>query len=167
MKNKKTKTKEVKKDLIDMEENLDDVLKIEAGVGLNGITLKGQIWTGTLTIKSELPKSYRRYKMHLELDEHPYLQRIEDLNRELDNSLFGSDRAMRKNTDKRIGEINKTLEQLRRDCEVIEFSATVDSLKYANGGTTLSMRLPDDIVEPFNRQKSRLDLYKITLTPIL
>lgn len=162
----KTETPE-KKELLDMKENLDDVLKIEAGVGLNGITLKGQIWTGTLTIKTTLPKSYHRYKLHLELDEHPYTQRIDDLNKELDGSLFGRDRAMRKSTDERIKEIQKNLEQLRRECEVIEFSAQVDALKYANGGTTLSMRLPDDIVEPFNRQKSRLDLYKISLIPIL
>jgi hypothetical protein len=151
----------------ELDEAFEEEMKIESGVALNGISLKGQIWTGTITIKTTLPKSYYRYKMHLELDEHPYLRRIDDLNRDHDSSLFKNDRAMRKANDEKISEIHNKLESLRRECETIEFSATVDSLKYSNGGTTLSMRLPDDIVEPFNRQKSRLDLYKISLIPIL
>jgi hypothetical protein len=164
---KKITKKAPKKGLLDMEQDLDEVLKIESGVGLNGITLRGQIWTGTITVKTTLPKSYHRYKIHLSLDEHPYLQRIDDLNKDLDASLFGKERVMRKSTDEKIKEIQNNLAQLRRECEVIEFSATVDALKYSNGMTTLTMRLPDDIVEPFNRQKSRLDLYKVALIPIL
>lgn len=145
----------------------EEEVKIEAGVALNKISLSGQIWTGAITIKATLPKSYHRYKLHLELDEHPYLQRIDDLNKDLDSTLFKDDRAMRRSNNEKIGEIRNKLEQLRRECEVIEFSAQVESLKYANGGTTISMRFPDDIVEPFNRQKSRLDLYKVSLIPIL
>lgn len=167
-----TKKKTDKYDLLpstpkELEQAFEEQMKIESGVALNGITLKGQIWTGTLTIKTTLPKSYHRYKIHLEIDEHPYLQRIDDLNKDIDSSLFKDDRAMRKANDEKIKDIHNKLDALRRECEVIEFSAQVDALKYSNGGTTLSMRLPDDIVEPFNRQKSRLDLYKISLIPIL
>ena len=151
----------------ELQKAFEEEVKIEAGIALNKISLTGQIWTGAITIKATLPKSYHRYKIHLELDEYPYMQRIDDLNRDFDSTLFKDDRAMRKSNDEKIKDIRAKLDQLRRYCEVIEFSAQVESLKYANGGTTISMRFPDDIVEPFNRQKSRLDLYKVSLIPLI
>lgn len=148
-------------------EEIEEELKIESGVMLGGISLNGQIWKGSLTIKTTLPKAYHQYKMRIELDERPHLRRIDDLNRDFSNSLFRTDKATRKQNDQNIGEIRKKLETLRKECEVIEFSVTLEGVKWPNGMTTINVRLPDDVIEPFNRQKSRMDLYKVTLFPIL
>jgi hypothetical protein len=161
-------TNKQKKELLDIStpEAIDDALKIVSGVTLNGITLKGLIWTGVITIRTILPKSYHMYEIKLELDESDAMRRIDELNADVDGTLFANDRGVRKARDEKIKEVRKRLDELRKECEIIKFSSTVDSLKYGSGCTTLQMRFPDDIVEPLNRQKSRLQLYKVTLIPL-
>lgn len=148
-----------------LDTSIEDVGKIESSLDLETIQLKRKKWQAKVSIRTTLPKSYRCYKVELSLDEAPYIRRIDDLEAEFNGTLFATDNASIKQHDKNLKELRAKLEQLRSDCEDIEFTTTVDELKYKDGNTNLLITLPDDVIEPFNRQKARLDIYKIILIP--
>ena len=154
-----------KKELLNIDE-AEEASKIESELYLESIVLKDMKWNIKLTVKKTLPKSYHKYKVVLELDETPYAERIEEIESELNDSLFRDDKASRKTMQNRVGDIRKQLEAVRNDCEKIDFHATIEELKYKDSDTKLVMRVPDDVIEPFNRQKTRFDVYKITLYPV-
>lgn len=156
-------TDKKKKGLLDDETLLDIVSTID----LESITLKRKRWETKLTVRETLPQSYRTYRVILELDEKPYRDRIGDLQTSFESSLFATQAKERKAHKKQMDELENQLETLADECERIEFIATVRELKYKDAHTTLLMLIPDDVVEPFNRQKTRLELYKVTLRPIL
>ena len=139
---------------------------IESKIEVESITLKNKRWRAKLIINTILPRSYHLYSITLEVDEAPYLKRIEDLQRGLDESLFKEERVSKKKTIESINNINKELAQMKKDCETIKFGATVEEIKYRDGDTLLACRIPDDVIEPLNRQKYRMEAYKIGLTPI-
>lgn len=161
MKNKKQKV-----DLIDEEESLEDILKVESTIYLELLQLKDKKWTARFLIGAILPKSYHRYKMTLILNEEPYLERIEELEKGLNESLFKEEKSSVKGTNKRIGEIRDELERMRRDCPEIQFNTTIEEIKYKDAETRLTCRIPDDIIEPINKQKYRLEAYKVILLPL-
>lgn len=150
-----------------LDEPLAEIGKIESELSLDSITLKKQRWEMKVYVKTTLPRSYHRYKMNLQLDEQPYLDRIDDVEKGLDDTLFKDNPAERKQVNEKVKKMRAELDAKRNECEVIEFFATVMELKYKDGETRLVVRVPDDIIEPMNRQKSRLDLYKLTLYPEL
>lgn len=157
------KPKKAKKELLDI--TVDDIGKIESSLDLETIQLKRKKWQAKISVRTILPKSYRCYKIELSLDEAPYIRRIEDLEAEFNGTLFKEDKASVKQHEKNLKDLREKLEQLRSDCENIDFTTVVDELKYKDGSTNLLISLPDDVIEPFNRQKARLDLYKIVLIP--
>ena len=144
-----------------------EMLAIESTMWLEGITLKKLRWQVRMTVKTILPRSYRAYKVELELDESPYLERIEELERDFDASLFANDKTEKKKHHENIKEMREQLSKLQEETEYIKFTATVDELKYKANETSLLMNIPDDVIEAFNRQKTRFDIYKVTLTPII
>lgn len=161
MKNKKQKV-----DLIDEEESLEDILKVESTIYLELLQLKDKKWSAKFLIGAILPKSYHRYQMTLVLNEEPYLERIEELEKGLNESLFKEEKSSVKGTNKRIGEIRDELERMRRDCPEIQFNTTIEEIKYKDAETRLTCRIPDDIIEPINKQKYRLEAYKVILLPL-
>lgn len=146
-------------------EDLENVGKIQSTLGLETIQLKRLKWQCKIWVKTTLPKTYRSYRIELSLDEDPYIKRIDDLETDFSNSLFASDKASLKSHNQKIQEIRTKLDQLRADTEKIEFVSLVEELKYKDAETVLLITLPDDVIEAFNRQKSRFDLYKIVLIP--
>lgn len=163
-KSKKVKGKKTKKELL-KEEELETAGRIFTTLDLETIVMKKKRWQIKIQVGATLPRTYHRYKIVLTLDEEPYLDRIAEVQTDLDNSLFKNDKAQIKDADKRIAQLQKSLDSLRGDCEVIEFSAVVESLKYRDAGTLIELRIPDDVVEPFNRQKMRMDVYSLELIP--
>lgn len=161
MKNKKQKV-----DLIDEEQSLEDILKVESTIYLELLQLKDKKWSARFLIGAILPKSYHRYQITLTLNEEPYLERIEELEKGLNESLFKEEKSSVAKTNKRIGEIRDELNRMRRDCPEIEFNATVEEIKYKDSETRLTCRIPDDIIEPINKQKYRLEAYKVILLPL-
>lgn len=155
-----------KVDLIDEEKSIDEILKVESTIYLDLLQLKDKKWTARFIIGAILPKSYHRYQITLMLNEEPYLERIEELEKGLNESLFKEEKMSVKNTNKRIGEIRDELERMRRDCPEIQFNATVEEIKYKDSDTRLTCRIPDDIIEPINKQKYRLEAYKVVLLPL-
>lgn len=147
-------------------EELKTAGMIETALDIESITLKGKRWSARLKIRTLLPRSYHRYTIKLDLDERPYEKRIDDLERELEAGLFSKERTSRREVNKKIGEIRDELETMKKSCEHIEFPATVEQLTYRDGDTLVSLRIPDDVIEPLNRQKYRIDAYRVQLDPI-
>lgn len=139
---------------------------IVSTVRLDEIKLKDLKWVVKLRIGTQLPKSYHLYKIHMELDEQPYLDRIADLEAQVKGTLFENDKAQIKQLDESIARVRKDLDERRKECEVMKFNATVEEVKWKDSDTILTARVPDDIIEAFNRQKSRFGYYKITLESI-
>jgi len=144
----------------------DASTSIVSTVRLEEIKLKDLCWLVKLRIGETLPKAYHQYKIIMELDETPYLERIEDLENQVRGSLFEHDAAQRKEVDRNIELVRQSLEERRKECERMQFNATVEELKYKDAGTTVTVRVPDDIIEAFNRQKTRFGYYQITLESI-
>jgi len=157
---KKTK----KKGLLDEPLRIDP---IESTFFLESLAMKRLRWSAKFGIHSVLPKTYHTYKMILEFNEEPYLDRIHDLEKDLDESLFKNEKVSKKQVAKKIRDIRNQISRLRKDCVKIEFTATVEGLKYKDSSTDLTIRIPDDVIDPLNKQKVRLDLYKINLVPIV
>lgn len=152
---------EVKPELIEGE-----VEGVVAKVEMRQLVLKSKMWTVVMKIETVLPESYRRYHMHLDLDERKWDNRIEDLEKELDDGLFREERTSRKSLNETIGKINDERNRMRRECKPIDFNCVVEQVKYESNGTVLTAVIPDDIIEQLNQQKYRMEAYKVTLKPL-
>ena len=152
-----------------VEKEVEDVAveasKIESAFDLVSLTMKEMRWSVKLGIRSILPRSYHQYKITLQLNEKPWLDRIDDFEAELNGSLFKNEKTSKKDVAKKVAEQRKDLDETRKVCEKIEFSGIVESLKYKNNETSLEMRIPDDVIQAINQQKVRLPIYKISLVP--
>jgi hypothetical protein len=136
---------------------------IVSTIRLEEIKLKDMRWLCKLRIGTTLPRSYHLYQIIMELDEQPYLDRIEDLEAQIKGTLFENVKAERKQLDEAIVRVRKDLTERRKECEVMKFNCSVEELKYRDADTIIIVRVPDDVIEAFNRQKTRLSYYKITL----
>ncbi len=142
-----------------------DVQQIESDFTLEKLELKGIRWFAKFKIEQTLPKSFHTYRMICELDEAPFLERIEDLKSQLKDSLFEDDPKAKEQVQKQVLSVEKELNNRKDECEYIDFAATVEELKYKDSDTILLVRIPDDVIEAFNRQKSRIGYYKMILEP--
>lgn len=158
-----TKKRKPKGELIDMEEENPGM--IESTIFLQELKLKDKRWSAKMLIGTILPKSYHRYQVKMELDESPYLDRIAELEKGLDDSLFREEKGSVRETNKRIGQIRDELKKMKESCVTIEFGAIVEEVKYKDSETLLTARIPDDIIQDLNEQKFRLEAYKIALIP--
>jgi predicted DNA binding CopG/RHH family protein len=149
------------------EPEVSEIGTIESTLQLEALELKKMRWVAKFNVEAILPRTYHRYRMVLEFDESPYLERIEDLEDSFNSGLFKNDPKMVKQHNKSVGELRENMEAQRNDCETMDFWATVQELKYKDTDTRISVRIPDDVIEAINRQKTRLNLYKVKLVPIL
>lgn len=156
-------TKKQKAELIDMEDENPGM--IESTIFLQELKLKDKRWSAKMLIGVTLPKSHHRYNVKMELDTAPYEDRITELEQGLDESLFREEKSSVRDTNKRIKEIRQELERMQNDCYPIEFSCVVEEVKWKDRDTLLTARIPDDIIEDLNKQKFRLEAYKIILFP--
>ena len=148
------KTKRTKKD------------SIKTTIEIGEIKLKDLVWSAKLIIGTLLPKSYRQYSVSMYFNDEPNLKRIKELKKDFSNTLFSKDPKQKLEFDKKVDSLENEVKQLRKDLEKINFSCTVAELKYKDSNTVLTIRMPDDVIEAFNRQKTKLSLYEISLEPL-
>lgn len=147
--------------------NIEESTAIVTRCALDEIKLKDLIWLVKLSVNETLPRAYYRYELVMEYDREPEERRIIELTKELDGTLFENENSEIKKIETKIQEIRERMEERERECERMLFSAIVQEIKYKVAGKTqITIQVPDDIIEAFNRQKTRFNLYKITLEPV-
>lgn len=130
---------------------------------------KDKFWRLKLTLKTQLPESFREYGVRLSLNEEPYNIRIEDLNKrydqvEAENQLFGEAKKKQlKQIKDQIADVEKEMEEAWDATPDIEFDATIEALQYKDGDTVVVMMIPAPAVVKLNEQRSRLGDYKVEL----
>lgn len=144
-------------------EDVENVGMIEASVLLESLEMKKLRWSAKICVFEILPKTYHSYKVKLVFDDKTYIERIDQLIEEFETSLFANDRASKKVHDRKIAGMRADLDKKIAECEKIEFVGLIEELKYKNARTELKMIVPDDVIEAFNRQKTRFNIYKICL----
>lgn len=83
----------------------------------------------------------------------------------MSGSLFKGNPAEEKKHDKLVSDLRMQKQKEKQECEPIEFSVRVEKLAYKDGNTVIDVLVPDDVVEAFNRQKHRMNMYAVTLIP--
>lgn len=166
---KKIKTKApAKKDLIDDTQTLEEATTVEVeDVELSSLTMKDQLWRLKIVVGGRLENTHRAYRILLTLNEKPLLETIERIKGDLDSGLFKDDKTAQRNAAKSIEKHEGVLASQRKDCTPIEFLGFTQEMKQTDKGTVLVLQVPDDAIEPINKQKGRTKLYKIALTPQL
>lgn len=140
---------------------------IETTIELDSVQLKSKRWYLKIGAKTILPRSYHRYRVCFDFDEEPFNRRITDLEKQLDDSLFKEERISRRQTSKNITEIRAQLEKQKKECGPADFGAEVISIKYDGPSTDITFIIPDDVIDWLNKQKFRMDAYKVKLIPLL
>lgn len=160
-KEKKPKEKKEKKSLLGTIADLATEAKFE----LIEMKLRGMIWTLKLKVATQLPDAHRNYAVKLFLDEQPYTDRIESIQRDLKQGLFKDSKEEEADAKRRIDEINDELEGAKEMYQTIEFAATLTELKYVTGGTQIVAAFDQEAVAAINERKGDLREYKISLNP--
>ena len=158
---KPAKATRKKKDLIDSDESGS----IDTKIDLNKIMLKELQWMMTLKVRTILPRAYHLYTIRLKYDEGPLDRRIAHLEEQMSGSLFKGNPAEEKKHDKLVADLRIQKQKEKQECESIEFGVRVEKLAYKDGNTVIDVLVPDDVIEAFNRQKHRLNMYAVTLIP--
>lgn len=126
-------------------------------------------WTLKITLKTQLPQSFRDYKVKLSLNEEPYKMKIEDLEKrmtdiESENQLFeGNKKQQIKDIKEEIKEIEQDLKNDLEMTPVIEFDGIIQKLEYKNGDTVITLWIPADVSSEINKVRGILKTYKIDL----
>lgn len=126
-------------------------------------------WTLKITLKTQLPQSFRDYKVKLSLNEEPYEMKIQDLENRLagiesENQLFeGNKKDQIKNIREEIKEIEQNLKDDLEHTPVIEFDGIIQKLEYKNGDTIITLWIPADVSSKINEVRSILKTYKVDL----
>lgn len=130
---------------------------------------KDLLWRAKLTLKTQLPESFREYGVRLSLNEEPYETRISDIARRkadvtAENQLFGAEKKKQlKGFDEQVKEVERELEEARADSPVIEFDCTLEQLTYKDGDTVVVMMIPAAAIGEFNDNRRKLSGYKVEL----
>lgn len=126
-------------------------------------------WTLKVTLKTQLPQSFRDYTVKLSLNEEPYKMKIEDLEKrmtdiESENQLFeGNKKQQIKDIKEEIKEIEAELKQDLENTPEIEFNGIIQKLEYKNGDTIVTLWIPADTANEINKVRGILKTYKIDL----
>ena len=152
-----------KKDLIDDEMKVG---LIESELDIEELKMKKNRWTIKMWVDHALKRSFHTYKILLTLNEEPYEQRIEDLEQQLNDSLFAEETTTKASVTKNIKKVRQELKERKKECFDIKFVITLEELKYKDQGTSILARIPDDVIEELNHQKSRYSYYKVILEPV-
>lgn len=145
---------------------------IEAKFQVDELRMLKLQWQAKMSVTKILPKSYHDYKIRMILDESPYLKSIADYELEQKQLGHGQQTLLPEMMEARKTELHdiiveerQRLEEMRGKCKKIEFIGEVKELKYKDGDTVFTLRLPDNIIEELNQAKFLFQYYKIELTP--
>lgn len=160
------------KELLNVNE-FEKELTISSRFALTSVTLKEMRWNMKIHVYQILPRTYHKYTIKFLVDEEPFESRIKSLDqkREKINSdpvLFDKfrDKDM-KDIDSMVMSIRHELAEIKRQCDTIEFVAEIEELKYKDGHTIVTMKIPDNIIEPLNKAKMLINYYRANLLPLL
>ncbi len=171
-------SKNKKKGVITKEEasiNGDTNIIASTVFAFNELKLKNDLcWYLRLLLKTQLPQSFREYKVKLSLNTEPFETRIKDLKRKQDDvradkqeDLFpteGAKRTQIKNIDEEISSVETEMKDLLANTPEIEFEASIVELKYIDGDTRIVLLIAPEVVAALNEVKLLLDkYYKIEL----
>lgn len=159
-KSKKTKTKV--EPLLD----LDSAIMIDMTFELKKFEMKDDLaWRMKLELHKKLSQSSREYKVRFVFNEDPYNRRIEDLEKKKDEingelQLFeGGKKQQLKNIDEDIKEIEEERDEMKDQCEEIEFAGTIEELKYKDSNTIIVMLFPSAVLAKLDSNKVLLNKY--------
>ena len=126
-------------------------------------------WRIKLVVKKQLPQTFREYDASLSLNEIPYEIRIADMEKRKfaiseEPTLFAGEKEKQiRGCDLEIGDIERELEQARRDTPTMEFKAIIEQLTYTDGDTILVMIVSSEVVGQINSNRHILENYKLDL----
>jgi hypothetical protein len=143
---------------------------IESALSVEELKMKNLGWSMKLKIKKILPKSYHDFMVRFIFNEEPYETRIKQIEERMENNkqprlLKQIDREEMDDLKREIHDVERERAENKRQCITIEFLAQVEQLKYDGADTILSVRIPDNIIEPVNKVKMLFGFYKVELTP--
>lgn len=152
-----------------------EIPKISALFSLNQLawTAKDNAWHMQLTVRTMLPKTNRMYSSDLIFDEEPYKQRIESLERKLEEirseqTLFNEDTRLN-GMDEIVAQIEsiiKDREEKKTLCPNIRVLFTITAVnKWEVDKTTFTAIIDDKAAEALNQYKHYFPQYRIELTP--
>lgn len=148
----------------------DSAIIATAVFELKKIEMKNDLaWRIKLELKTRLSQSFREYDVKFSVNEEPFNLRIADLERkrsevESENQLFGENKKTQlKNIESEIKEVEQELKDMQENCPDIEFSGTIEELKYKDGNTIITMLFPASSLTELNDKRRDLAHYKIEL----
>ena len=101
------------------------------------------------------------------LDDKPYTDEIMEIQGELDGTLLEGEKRSKNALQERVKQVKEEMALMKKECPVIEFHAATHEVKYKDGNTLLVCSIPDDVIESINKQKARLQNYKVLLEPFV
>ena len=162
-----------KKELLSKEDIENVSLAIIAKFSIVEIKMKNDWrWKVKMLVHEILPKTHHDYSIKLEFDDRPYLQTIEQLEKEASDLgrnptlLPDVDSKSLRQIDERIESTRNEMKKLREDCSTIEFVTQTEEIKYKDGDTALIFKVLDNVIQPLNEQKFRLSEYRAVMEPI-
>lgn len=129
-------------------------------------------WTLQLFVAKILPKSYHDYRMTMVFDEEPFQKQIVDIERQIKgiedtpSLLKDMDRKEINFQKERIAACMEDRDKKKKECRTIEFVTEVQELKYVNGDTKLTVRIPDAVIPDINDRKTWFSYYRLELKPL-
>lgn len=143
---------------------------ITSTLSVEELKMKNLGWSMKLKIKQIMPKSFHDFAVKFVFDERPGEARIKQLEERMENNkqprlLKSIDKAEMDDLKDEINDVRREMAENKRQCITIEFLAQVEQLKYSGADTILSVRIPDNIIEPVNKVKMLFGFYKVELMP--
>lgn len=131
---------------------------------------KDFVWRLKLKMKTVLPQTYREYDVKLSLNEEPFELRIADLEKKIEQvnmdaqeEMFGNKKTQIANIRKEIKEVEEELAGKLKDSPVIEFKGVIEELKYKDIDTIITLIIPALSVAEINESKYIFKHYKVEL----
>lgn len=175
----KKEAKKIAKNALKVAEETRKPYTIETTFGLGGATplalkndASGIYWDLKLNINQILDRSFYKYNVRLSINEEPFNRRIEDAERKMDEISTEAhlpnmeDKGAIKELQEKIKTIKDELAQIIKQTDVIDFFATVISIKYSGVVTVVEFNIPADTIALLNKNRFFFSQYKIELEPI-
>jgi hypothetical protein len=130
------------------------------------------VWNIVLGIHGALSEAFIHYTAKFTFDEEPFKRRITTVEQEIervkkDRQLFAEGQKQEiANLKDEISDITDEMEAMRKDCPDIEFQATAIKVDWTGDIPSVTFAVDSELVEELNKAKTKVDNYKIELTPL-
>lgn len=130
----------------------------------------GERWRIKIGVRRLLPEALMSYQVTLALDEEPFMEEIEGIEKNIRNAnanpeLFDDAKSQARALQRELADANKKLKEARETYPPFEFTGTIEEVKFdrANGITFATLSVDD--VDALKLADMRHDMksYKIEL----